>query len=221
MARRALLLLASTVILATGAGLAQTTLVCSADGGSGCNQAIPDDDLTGIESSLTVSSSSCTFGREIDVGVDLHHTWVGDLVVTLTHDSTGTSVDLLDRFQGGGCNGNDVDALFSDGAAAPTCSNTVVPTIHGTVEPVETLFPFRSEGESGTWTLTVVDAAANETGELLDWDLTVHCIPPGITVVPTSGLTTTESGGTAQFEVVLDTVPTGDVTVTLASLDPS
>lgn len=218
--RRLLLGIVSACLLAPGAGLAQTSLVCSADGGTGCNQTIPDDDPNGVESSLE-ASSSCDFGREIDVGVDLHHTWVGDLVVTLTHESTGTSVDLLDRFQSGGCNGDDVDALFSNGAAAPVCSNAVIPTVHGTVIPAETLLPFRTENASGTWTLTVVDAAANETGELFDWDLTVTCVPPGITVFPTAGLTTTESGGTDQFEVVLDTVPTGDVTVALSSLDPS
>jgi outer membrane protein OmpA-like peptidoglycan-associated protein len=43
----------------------------------------------------------------------------------------------------------------------------------------------------------------------------------GITVVPTSGLTTTEGGGTAAFTVVLDTQPTGDVTIGLSSSDVS
>ena len=42
---------------------------------------------------------------------------------------------------------------------------------------------------------------------------------PGITVTPTSGLTTTEAGGTATFTVVLDAQPTADVTVGLSSSD--
>ncbi|MHB8899143.1 MAG: hypothetical protein ACYC6Y_10395, partial [Thermoguttaceae bacterium] len=41
----------------------------------------------------------------------------------------------------------------------------------------------------------------------------------GITVAPTAGLVTTEAGGTAQFTVMLDTEPTADVTVTVASDD--
>ena len=41
----------------------------------------------------------------------------------------------------------------------------------------------------------------------------------GITVTPTSGLTTTEAGGTATFTVVLDTQPTADVTIALSSSD--
>lgn len=42
---------------------------------------------------------------------------------------------------------------------------------------------------------------------------------PGVTVSPTAGLTTTEAGGAAQFTVVLDTMPTHDVSISLASSD--
>ena len=41
----------------------------------------------------------------------------------------------------------------------------------------------------------------------------------GITVTPTSGLTTTEAGGTATFTVVLASQPTATVTVGLSSSD--
>src|SRR5262249_25125708 len=41
--------------------------------------------------------------------------------------------------------------------------------------------------------------------------------PVGVSITPTSGLTTTEGGGTATFSVVLDTQPTADVTLTFAS----
>ena len=44
---------------------------------------------------------------------------------------------------------------------------------------------------------------------------------PGITVYPTSGLVTTESGGTATFTVVLNTQPTANVTINLSSSDPT
>ncbi len=42
----------------------------------------------------------------------------------------------------------------------------------------------------------------------------------GINVSPTSGLTTTESSGTATFTIVLNSEPTGNVTIDLASNDP-
>ncbi len=42
---------------------------------------------------------------------------------------------------------------------------------------------------------------------------------PGSTVTPTSGLMTTESGGTATFTVKLDTQPTSNVTIPISSMD--
>ncbi|MBW4492768.1 MAG: cadherin-like domain-containing protein [Oscillatoria princeps RMCB-10] len=44
-------------------------------------------------------------------------------------------------------------------------------------------------------------------------------VPPGITVTPTTGLTTTEAGGTSTFTVVLDSAPTADVTIAVSSSD--
>ncbi|MCE9557519.1 MAG: calcium-binding protein, partial [Armatimonadetes bacterium] len=41
----------------------------------------------------------------------------------------------------------------------------------------------------------------------------------GITVIPTTGLTTTEAGGTATFTIVLNMQPTGSVTIPLSSSD--
>jgi uncharacterized delta-60 repeat protein len=43
--------------------------------------------------------------------------------------------------------------------------------------------------------------------------------PPGITVTPTSGLVTSEDGGTASFSVVLDSQPSADVTIPVSSDD--
>jgi hypothetical protein len=51
--------------------------------------------------------------------------------------------------------------------------------------------------------------------------VTINYDTPGITVSPTSGLVTTESGGTANFTVVLNTQPTDDVTINLSSSDPT
>ena len=44
---------------------------------------------------------------------------------------------------------------------------------------------------------------------------------PGITIVPLSGLVTTESGGSASFTVVLNSQPTANVTIGLTSSNPT
>ena len=48
-----------------------------------------------------------------------------------------------------------------------------------------------------------------------------YVLAPGITVTPTSGLTTTEAGATATFSVVLDALPTDTVTIGISSSDLS
>jgi uncharacterized delta-60 repeat protein len=59
----------------------------------------------------------------------------------------------------------------------------------------------------------------NGTYKAGDLDETFGVVPPGITVTPTSGLVTTEAGGTASFSVVLDSQPTADVTIAVSSSD--
>lgn len=51
--------------------------------------------------------------------------------------------------------------------------------------------------------------------------LAVAPASPGVTIAPRSGLTTTESGGMATFTVVLNTPPTAEVTIPLATSDAS
>ncbi len=53
------------------------------------------------------------------------------------------------------------------------------------------------------------------TGTLVDVDTS------GVQIMPTMGLVTTESGGTASFSVVLTSKPTAPVTISVASSDPA
>lgn len=63
----------------------------------------------------------------------------------------------------------------------------------------------------GTPTNALVGTTNVHTATITDDD------SAGITVTPTSGLVTTEAGGTATFTVVLDSQPTADVTIGLSS----
>ncbi|HEY9628036.1 MAG TPA: DUF4347 domain-containing protein [Coleofasciculaceae cyanobacterium] len=61
----------------------------------------------------------------------------------------------------------------------------------------------------------LVGLTDKQLSETLNWSLT----SPGVTVTPTTGLQTTEAGGTANFTVVLTSQPTADVTINLTSSD--
>jgi len=69
---------------------------------------------------------------------------------------------------------------------------------------------------------TSADADFNDLGARDVDDVSVTNLDnevPGVTVTPTGGLTTTEAGGTATFDVKANTAPTADVTVPLSSSD--
>ncbi|GAB4278282.1 MAG: hypothetical protein Fur0025_04730 [Oscillatoriaceae cyanobacterium] len=77
---------------------------------------------------------------------------------------------------------------------------------------------FLNEGdETATFTIS------NPSGGVLLGTTTAQTITitdddtPGITIIPTSGLTTTEAGGKATFTVALNTQPTANVTINLSS----
>jgi Ca2+-binding RTX toxin-like protein len=63
----------------------------------------------------------------------------------------------------------------------------------------------------------LVGLTSKQLSETLNWQLT----SPGVTVTPTTGLQTTEVGGTANFTVVLNSQPTADVTINLTSSAPT
>jgi len=80
------------------------------------------------------------------------------------------------------------------------------------------------DGNIAYYIITAADTSTTDTNyhglDPLDVSLTnSDNDTAGITVTPTSGLVTTEAGGTAQFTIVLDTLPTADVTIGLSSDD--
>ena len=72
----------------------------------------------------------------------------------------------------------------------------------------------------GDWTLEITDDTRKQKGTLNGWSLEITEAPPvGVTVTNTTGLVTTEDGGTATFSVVLDSPPAGTVFVHLIPSD--
>ncbi len=137
--------------------------------------AIPDNDPGGVTDTLVVADTGALL--DLDVSVEATHTFVGDLVVTLVHQETGTSVTLIDRPgspPGGGCSGDDVDALVDDEAANPIENQCMAPgpiAIDGSFTPNGVLADFDGEDLAGSWDLTVADLAGADTGTLVEWCL--------------------------------------------------
>lgn len=107
---------------------------------------IPDNDPRGITDSLVTTRSGDV--KELEVSVDISHTWIGDLKVTLTGPS-GTTAVLHQR--GGGSRDNLIARYDTVGTPDLTA--------------------FIGKLGQGTWTLRVSDNAGRDIGKLNAWGL--------------------------------------------------
>lgn len=113
---------------------------------------------------------------DVDVRVELTHTYVGDLRVFLQPPS-GAQIALIDRPRANtaSCSGDDIVADFDQSATTPAntaCNNANVPTLAGALQPFQTLAPTAGQQLIAGWRLVVTDAAGGDVGMLTRWCLT-------------------------------------------------
>ncbi len=129
---------------------------------------IPDTTPAGVTASIVIPAGSGTVSG-LSVAVDLTHTWVGDLIVTISNGST--TVSLINRPGSvGGSFGYSTDVggqyVFTDAASTPfaVAAATGPALAAGSYQPASPLSAFDGAPFEGTWTLTVSDNAGGDTG---------------------------------------------------------
>ena len=197
---------------------------------------------TPFPSSIGVSGVSGTLTKLTVTLASLSHSFPDDVDILLVGPHNEKVLLLSDA--GGGGVASNLSLTFDDGAGAfvpdggPLASGTFRPSNHeGASDTFSSPAPappygsalsaFNGSDPNGTWSLYVTDDfSSGGSGSIAGgWSLTlttstpVCCAPApsGITVSPTSGLVTSEGGGTATFTVVLHTQPAADVTMGLSS----
>ena len=144
------------------------------------NISIPDNNLGGVSDSINVAVSATIL--DLEVQIEITHTWIGDLCVSLSKDG-GANQLLMSRIgadTGGngchsgspfGCSDNDLNVVLDDDAAASIEGQCASPLL-GTYRPDPgSLAGFVGGDSAGTWTLTVVDNAAGDNGTFVSWSL--------------------------------------------------
>lgn len=127
------------------------------------NAAIPDP--LGVPAPpVTVSWFNPEIGivRDVNLGVEITHTWVADLQIILSHN--GVSVNVFDdqcRFR------NDLNVVFDDEAGLIECGE---PTV-GTFAPLNPLSAFDGIEKHGLWELAISDDFTGDQGTLVSWTL--------------------------------------------------
>ncbi len=122
---------------------------------------IPDDDPSGVNNDITITDERLVV--YLNLYLNISHTWVGDLQVTLTNQSTGERISLLDRPGAPqsqlGCGVPNIITILDDGAIQPAEDKCALyaPAISGIYQPDELLSTFSAKSISGSWRLNVSD----------------------------------------------------------------
>jgi len=125
----------------------------TASGEASPRAAIPDNNATGVSSNIAITRAGLV--GQLKVAVDITHTFIGDLRITLTSPG-GRNVVLHSQLGAG----QDNLVVTYDSAA-----------------PLSPLSALLGQAMQGNWTLRVVDAAAVDVGTLNKWSL---AIVPGL-----------------------------------------
>lgn len=133
---------------------------------------IRSDVPTSITSTLSISEDSVI--SDINVGVEIDHTYVAELIVTLSSPN-GTSVTLLQD----GCYEPNVypipgiDVVFDDDSSELDCG-TSNPVIRGNVKPKPDLLgAFNNQSTTGDWVLSITDIYSGDGGSLDNFTLEI------------------------------------------------
>ena len=118
------------------------------------NVVIPDANTTGVSSNIVASGSGITSIEFIDITFSAaNHPYAGDLTITLTSPSGKTSTLAATHA-----------CLNSSGTVTATCSPAYNAWRFGDASHL-------GESVDGTWTLTVKDLSAQDTGTFQSWSL--------------------------------------------------
>lgn len=182
-------------------------IVCNTTEATGLPVNIPDDDSNGVSSIINISEDVVV--NDINVTINVTHSWMRDLTITLKSPA-GTEVKLLERQCRGNAGNVNMAATFDDDGVVLACVNSS-PVITGTIIPAELLSQLKGESAQGNWVLTVTDGAGDDTGSLTSWSLEI---------CESQAVATVENETFANLSVWPN--PTKDVVnVTFASLNQS
>jgi subtilisin-like proprotein convertase family protein len=127
---------------------------------------VPDNNPTGATSTLNIVDSRVI--QDINVNVNLTHTYDGDLVLSLI-TPTNASITLSNRNGSGG--DNFTNTTFDDEATTPIAAGS--PPYTGSFRPDSALSGADSLPGTGAWKLKVTDLASLDTGTINSWSLTL------------------------------------------------
>ncbi|MFD1062820.1 thrombospondin type 3 repeat-containing protein [Winogradskyella litorisediminis] len=120
----------------------------------------------------TISVTDAIAVSDVNVTVNITHSWVSDLTLILTSPS-GTEVELANAV--GGSDDNFTGTIFDSDATTPIASGTAPFT--GEFIPSGDLSVLNGEVSGGIWTLTVLDGFGGDIGTIVNWEIEICGVP--------------------------------------------
>ncbi|MFZ1452694.1 MAG: M36 family metallopeptidase, partial [Ferruginibacter sp.] len=161
--------------------------------------AVPDNTPAGVNIPLTVSgagtitdlnfrfdaapASTCD-ATPGNVNAAMDHTFIGDLIFTLTSPG-GTTVTIVN--QRGGTRENICTTLLDDDGAFPSLGTVTSASgqfLSGNFAPDNPLSAFDGQNANGVWTLNVSDNAIIDNGSMRRFSLIITSANPTVNTVP-------------------------------------
>ncbi|KAI9009283.1 Metallo-peptidase family M12B Reprolysin-like-domain-containing protein [Hyaloraphidium curvatum] len=167
---------ASTTLTTTS----RTTTTLSPNAFTRCGGSFPIEDLLSTNSSL-ISDIPTSLTR-LAVRIDMQHTYLSDIEITLVRESDGLSAVL---YQFAGCEFTAYEGAsfsFDDGEPAllgDACDG-------GGFRPAEGFARFLGGPAGGKWTLSVLDGWQGETGQVYGWCIEGEAAPASSTATATT-----------------------------------
>ena len=159
--------------------------------------------------SSTISISENLVITDINVGVDIAHTYVAELIITLT-SPTGMSITLLQDacYVEGLYPIPDINAVFDDDGSGLVCGSSS-PVVSGTLKPqTGSLDLFNEQSTQGDWVLSIEDIYPGDGGSLDNFTLKMSTDGAYVNRAPTA------------VPQSVKAIPQGAVGVTLEAIDP-
>ncbi|HIK09829.1 MAG TPA: DUF4347 domain-containing protein, partial [Oscillatoriaceae cyanobacterium M33_DOE_052] len=173
------------------------------------NPHITDND---ISYTLTGSSTTVTEGNSSSQQITYNITRTGAITETSTVDFS---------FSGTAANTIDYNLVSITGTGVTTSGSTIAFAANATQSTITVeVLGDQIDEDNETLIFSLVNPTATGTPSLIGSPVTTTITDDdtaGFTITPTSGLTTTEAGGTATFTVALTSQPTANVTINLSS----
>ncbi len=158
----------------TSAGKFKTVnLECGVQTYSGSPIAIADVANTLVTSTMAFNNPNITSIYDLDVSLNLTHTYVQDMTISLVSPS-GTTVILQEEACG---SQNDINVVYDDSGNNIVCGS-VSPAISGRVKSFQVLSAFNGQNPNGNWQLIVDDPYNGDGGFINSWSINICKIIP-------------------------------------------